>query len=249
MANIDENVEQTQAEKAQAEQTQEKQKSKEKIQTEDEQQWNKERQRAEQAEANLKKVLADKNLMVEQLSDYESQIAQLEGQIRTTAKHQEELEELDPNSADIPDLVKQNKKLFSELKNTKTALSKLEALATEFQKRETARDAEVRKQEIIEKILKPLDEEFGGKYRNTAKKMADELVNLGQENQPKDAFDAYLLLYKCYKKLKKDDATQEAQKKNVSPDSGAGGVDYRPENVKEGTFKEVLAEMRKKFSK
>lgn len=211
--------------------------------------WDKQRQRADQLEANLKKVLNDNTALSGTVRNYEDRIGQLEKVIQLNKQQMTDIKELDPLSADIPDLVNQNKILISELKNTKDKLSTLEKLASDFQKERQSQQESEKKSAIIEKILKPLDEQYGAKFRNEAKKMADDLVDSGKVKQPEDAIDAFLLLAKCYQDVKNKVTSKEVKEKSVATDSGTGNIGYIPDEKQEGTFEQVLSDMQKRFKK
>jgi hypothetical protein len=99
----------------------------------------------------------------------------------------------------------------------------------------------------IEKILKPLDEEFGSKYRTAAKKMADKLVDNGDEQQPADAYEASLLMRKCYRRVVDGEKVPTKEKKSPTTDSGSGGgVSIRTsDSIGTGRLEDILAKVKK----
>lgn len=209
-------------------------------------QWDKDKQRADQAEANLRKILEEKEDLDGRLNAQAEKVAALEKRLQQQAD-KVDIEDLDPNVADIPDVVRVNKKLIDELKASKEKLAKLETAEAEFRAMMAEQQAEKTKQQRIEKILKPLDEEFGAKYRNAAYKLANEAVAKG-EPAPSDHIDGYLFMRKFYKQaIDAEKKSTESAEESVSLDTGGGGFFYGGSDVKEGSLNEVVADVKKKW--
>ena len=204
------------------------------------QDWDKEKQRADMEHANFLKAKTEKETLA---TTYETRIADLESKIKVN-QDRVEIEELDPLRADVPDLVNQNRLLINELKDLKKGYSELKSLATEFQTTESNRKAETKRQSMIDKICKPLDKQYGAKYRNKAVKAAEDAVQNGTESQPSDAIDAYFMLETYYKKLKETDETKP-EKKVIPTDNGSGAFSFMGAEIKEGSLDSVLAQIRK----
>jgi hypothetical protein len=211
-------------------------------QVKEDEKWDKTRQQVDQLQANLEKAVADRETVQTELKAQKQKVDEL------SAKMLEKdstltLEDLDPYSADVPEVVKQNKKLYAELKGAKEQLASLTTLATEVQAKLAAEEEVKARAEAIESVLRPLDEEFGAKFRNEARKLADEKIAKG-EPKPKDKFEAYLLMMKCYKEVV--GAEKKEKKPTVPADSGTGGLAFGSPDTKEGSRMEILAEIRKK---
>lgn len=202
--------------------------------------WDKEKQRADMEHANFLKAKTEKETLA---ATYEARIADLESRIKVN-QDKVEISELDPLRADVPDLVNQNRALIQELKDLKKGYTELKSLATEFQTKEVKREADAKRQATIDKICKPLDKQYGAKYRNKAVKAAEDAVNGGTESQPSDAIDAYFMLEKYYKQLKSEDETKP--KEDVIPtDNGAGAFSFMGAEIKEGSLDQVMGQIRK----
>jgi uncharacterized protein (DUF3084 family) len=218
------------------------QKEQEVVETK-EQDWDKEKQRADMEHANFLKAKSQNDDLQGKLDTYESRMSQLEAQIKVN-QEKVEIAELDPLRADVPDLVNQNQKLIQRLKAVESQFRQLESKATEFEKIELDRKATTERQATIDKICKPLDKEYGAKFRSKAIKIAEEAVNSGEEATPKDAIDAYFMLEKVYKKLRSEDET-EKKKEAIPVDTGSNAFSFQSADIGEGSLKEVVAQMRK----
>ena len=210
---------------------------------EETQNWDKEKQRADMEHANFLKAKASNDELTSKLSNYEARMASLENSIKVS-QEQVEIAELDPLRADVPDLVNQNHKLIQRLKNMEGQFRELQTKTTSFEKIETDRQLATERQQTIEKICKPLDKEFGAKFRSKAVELAEAEVNEGRVPAPQDGFDAYLILEKQYRKLKGDDETK-AKKETIPVDTGSGAFSFQTSDIGEGSIKEVMAKMRK----
>jgi hypothetical protein len=100
------------------------------------------------------------------------------------------------------------------------------------------------RQATIDKICKPLDKEYGAKFRSKAIKMAEEAVNDGKEQAPKDAMDAYFMLQKVYAKLA-EEAKSVEKKETIPVDTGSSAFSFQTSEIGEGSLKDVVAQMRK----
>jgi uncharacterized coiled-coil DUF342 family protein len=209
---------------------------------EDTKDWDKEKQRADMEHANFLKAKSQNDKLSDKLNTYESRMSQLESQIKVN-QEKVEIAELDPLRADVPDLVNQNQKLIQRLKNVEAQFQQLQSKATTFESIEQERQLKEERQATIDKICKPLDKEYGAKFRSKAVKMAEEAVNNGEEDAPKDAMDAYFMLTRYYKKLKTEDET--VKKETIPVDTGSGAFSFQTSEIGDGSLKEVIAQMRK----
>jgi chromosome segregation ATPase len=209
--------------------------------------WDKFQQQLDQERANTRKLSQDREQLSMKLGEMSAKVETLQRAISDSKTQAQEVKDLDPNSADIPELTKHNNWLRQQLRETQESVKKLAGLATEFQGREQQRALEDMRAKTIEKILKPLDEEFGAKYRTTAKKLADKLVDSGEEQQPADTYEASLLMRKCYKRVVDGEKVPTKEKKSPTTDSGSGGgVSIRnTDSIGTGRLDDILAKAKK----
>lgn len=194
---------------------------------------------AEAAKLEAEKTKAENEAFAEQSQLLQSKIDALEKQM-TARKEGDDYPELNPDYVD-GNVIKTMQQMRSELKATKTELSKIQSENAERQKAEKTKAEEEYKEGIFKKVADNLDEKYSPKYRAEARKMAKKLVDLKEESVPNDSFDLMILLEKCYKKL----AEKEKGKETVRTDTGEGGTVKVPSERKAGSLQEVLAEMKK----
>jgi septal ring factor EnvC (AmiA/AmiB activator) len=207
--------------------------------------WDKTRQQLDQLKSAQKRIAEERDSLAEQMDAQRAEVAQLREQLKVNQAKKIEIQELDPDDADVPKIVNQNKALIAELSKTSERLATLENLASRLQNQEYKTAEDKRRESVAEEVLSSLDEEFGSKYRTAAKKMADNLVDIGESEQPKTQMQAYKLVRKCYLELSSKD--KRSTTKKVSSDNGAGTVPVSSDDIKEGSRQDVLAQLRKKF--
>jgi chromosome segregation ATPase len=205
--------------------------------------WDKEKQRADMEHANFMKQKAQTEELAQRVSTYESKMASLEEQIKVNQQKQVEIQELDPLSADVPDLVKQNRKLIEKLGEMQTQFASLDQKAREFEAAENRRKQAEQRGALIDKVCKPLDDEYGAKFRSEAVKIAEDLVNSGKVPSPDDALDAYRILKDVYKDLKAKDKP-EPKPKGLPVDTGDTAFSFQGTDLKEGSLRDVVGKMR-----
>lgn len=225
----------------------EEKKQEETPEQKEDEKWSKEKQRADQAEASYRKLSVERDDVYSQLTERDDKITSLEKKMADLAESKDIPVEdlLDPDLVD-PKTIKTVSSMARQIKEQKKAIDKLTKLADDFQKQSKDRDAKTAREETIEKILKPLDEEFGAKFRNQARKLADKLVDEGKEKQPADVIDAMIYMRKCYKTVVKEAEEKEAKKKPVQTDSGSATVAFDGIAPKSGSRREILADIKKK---
>ena len=213
--------------------------------TKEDEKWSQEKQRADQAEANYRKLAQEKDAVTASLSERDTKLESLEQKLADLAESQDVPVEdlLDPDLVDAK-TIKTVSKMARQIRDQKKSIDKLTRLANDFQSKSEKREAKSEKEQTIEKILKPLDKEFGAKFRNSARKMADKLVDDGKETQPKDVIEAMTLMRQCYIKVQ-DDAKAKEEKKTVQTDNGSSSFSMDASVPKAGTRKEILAGMKK----
>ena len=213
-----------------------------------EKEWDKQKQLLDQERANSKKAREEAESLSAALEDANARLSQLEQGMKAKQeaidKESQRLEDLDPALVDFK-VIKNFDKMKSQLEQLSSQVAAQQREIDTYKGIETERWRETDKQKTINKILAPLDEEFGAKYRNEAIKLADQLINDGAESQPQDAIEAFSLMRKCFKTLAEKDTKKPSPKKIVPADSGTGGIPFLETTKKQGTIEEVLADMRK----
>jgi DNA repair exonuclease SbcCD ATPase subunit len=235
------------------------------VKTEEQkQEWDKERQRADQAEANLRKVSAEKAELSDQVANLTDEIASTAAQSSSLETKLEQLKseiedkkdqiQLDPDIHD-PSLIKKIAQMEeryeadrSILNDQKKQIESLEEVKAQYEadRAENDRVSEQKKRE--EAILSTLDDEFAPKYRNDAMKLAqEEVTKLGEA--PKGEWAIGNLLRKHYKHLWDADTKKGEKEETVQTDTGTGGVVFKEGDIKEGSFEEVKKQLAKKYKK
>jgi chromosome segregation ATPase len=205
--------------------------------------WDKERQRADQAEANLRKIQASKaesDLKASQLertvSDLQDKMSQIE------AVKGLDLTDLNPDEADVPDIVREYAKMSKVLKETTTKLTALEQKATKYEQDAESNRQEREKINVIERICKPLDKKYGSSLRNEARKRAEKKVE-ERGYAPKDSLECYRMLEDEYIALESEASKKE---KTAPSDNGRGGSKVSfGDNITPGKLHDVMGQIRK----
>ena len=205
--------------------------------------WDKERQRADQSEANLRKSqakLAESDLRTQQLektvSDMQDKMSQIE------AVKGLDLKDLNPDDADVPDVVREYAKMAKVLEDTTKKLTALEQKATKYESDAEFSRQEREKDSVIERICKPLDKKYGSSLRNEARKRAeDKVAERGQS--PEDALECSQMLEEEYITLKAEASKKE---KSDPSDNGRGGSKVGfGDNITPGKIDDVMSQIRK----
>jgi len=205
--------------------------------------WDKERQRADQAEANLRKSQAKQSESDIRSQQLEREVSDLKDKMnQIEAVKGLDLADLDPDKADVPDVVKEYAKISRALKETTSKLTALEQKATKYEN-----DAEFDRQErekvgVIERICKPLDKKYGSSLRNEARKRAEAKV-AERGFAPKDSLECYQMLEDEYIVLKAEASKEE---KTAPSDNGRGGSKVSfGDNITPGKLGDVMSQIRK----
>jgi hypothetical protein len=207
--------------------------------------WDAERQRADQAEANFRKLQREKAEIESKAQQTEAKIAEYEAKLAEVAKANDinldgmEDEFVDPAA-------------YRVVKSLQQKLSSLETLANDYKKQEQERQAKEKERQLEQsreqaknEILTDIESEYGVQYRNDALKMADSICEK-RGYPPQDRYEAATILRKCYRDLSTKKATPSS-KTPVSTDSGKTTTAASPkEDVKPGTLREVMQQMRAK---
>jgi chromosome segregation ATPase len=205
--------------------------------------WDKERQRADQAEANYRKSEARVGAADLKTQQLERTVSELQGQMKQIeAVKGLDLATLDPNEADVPDIVREYAKMSKALESTTSKITALEQKAAQYENDASNDRQEREKEGVIERICKPLDTKYGVSLRNEARRLAEEEVE-ARGFAPKDALECRDMLEKHYVTLSKD----ASKKKEIVPsDSGRGGSKVSfGDNIKPGKISDVMSQMRK----
>lgn len=220
-------------------------------------QWDKERQRADQAEANFHKAKAEKDQIGSQLtqlqqtiSQQQQQIAELSAQNTATKSIADSMPDIDIENATIEDVAKvvsASKKIIAEqakqLANLNTKASRFEQ---ESVRERTDREAAERRNQVLNEVCSELEEEFGAGLRNDAIKLMEKMNE--EQGLPTSSAKATLRLRQCFKKVKEGNEDKKSDKgKPVITDTGGGGS--RPTlgnpNIKKGSLEDVSAQYSK----
>lgn len=229
--------------------------------------WDKDKQRADQAEANVKKLAEDKaelssklDAATEQLTTVQEQseslgatVEQLESQLKAAKAEKAEQDELDPDLHD-PGLIKKINSLETQLTNDKALfedaqkqIKQLSDKAVQYEADRKKEQEDAARAERKEDILTKLDERYNPKFRNEAVKLAQEEVDKDGK-APKGELGAYLLLEKHYKQLSEKALKDEAEKETTVPaDPGTGGIGFKEGEIKEGSLREVAKQVKAKY--
>jgi chromosome segregation ATPase len=205
--------------------------------------WDKERQRADQAEANLRKSnskLAEVELQANQM---QNTVSELQGKMaQIEAVKGLDLTDLDPNEADLPDIVKEYAKMSTAMKDMTSKMTALEQKATQYESDAASTRQERERASDIERICKPLDKKYGQSLRNEAIRLAEEVV-AERGFAAVDALECHQMLEKQYISLAKDASGKD---KPAPSDNGRGGSKTSfGDDIKPGKLTDVMSQIRK----
>jgi len=205
--------------------------------------WDKERQRADQAEANYRKSEARVGVADLKTQQLERTVSELQGQMKQIeAVKGLDLTKLDPNEADVPDVVREYAKMSEALEGAIGKITALEQKATQYENDASNNRQEREKEGVIERICKPLDTKYGVSLRNEARRLAEEEVE-ARGFAPKDALECRDMLEKHYIVLSKE---ASKKKETVPSDSGRGGSKVSfGDNITPGKLTDVMGQIRK----
>ena len=221
--------------------------------TGDEKQWDKERQRADQAEANFRREQRSRQEIAEQARNLDEKVKVYESQLEKLAKANEvNVDDIDSEFVD-PKVKLALKTLQNKIDSVNKKADDLEKTKQRYEQNEReARQNELREQSKTE-ILSDIESDYPAKFRNDAIKLAnDEVANgkfgkdaEGNPLSPPDSYSAAKLLRQQYKKLADSDKTP---RKTVAADSGKGGsVAGESSEAKKTTFGSVVKEWKLKL--
>jgi len=209
--------------------------------------WDKERQRADQAESVVAKARTEVQQYAAAMDGMKAQLAEANSKFEASQKEtqakKDELLQMDTALVD-QNVIGNLEKL--EARDRANA-QKLEEMSKKLSTYEADRTERIRQDSINEareSVLSQCDEEFSPKYRTEALKIADDLVDTGKAKRPADKFEGYLLMKKCYIQVSEKETS--SKKAAVAVDTGKGGApSIKKDTRKSGSMKEVLADMKK----
>jgi chromosome segregation ATPase len=205
--------------------------------------WDKERQRADQAEANLRKTQArqqETELRAQQLEKTVADLNNKMSQIESVKGLN--LADLDADKADIPEVVKEYAKMRTALESQTKEIEALKQKAVRYETDAERQRQERDKEATIERILTPLDKKYGAKFRNEARRLAEKEVE-ARGYAPQDALEAREMLEGYYVNLK---AEAEKTKETIPSDNGRGGSKVSfGDNITPGKLDDVMGQIRK----
>jgi uncharacterized protein (DUF3084 family) len=219
-------------------------------------QWDKERQRADQAEANFRKAQAEKDKlnaqmeqMQQQYQQQRNQLAELNAQSQATKSITDSLPDIDPENADIEDIAKAVSASRRIIAEQAKEVAALKAKASQYEQETTRerqqREERERRNQTLNEICTDLEEEFGSGLRNDAIKLMEKMNE--EQGLPSNSAKAVLRLRNCFKKAKEDKGKNTDTAKVLMTDTGGGGgrpVFGNP-NIKKGSLDDVAGQYSK----
>lgn len=219
--------------------------------------WDKERQRADQAEANFRKTQQEKITLESKLETTGERIKELEKQLAELTKTEEvNLNEIDESITD-PNVIKAIRSLQSQLKIQEARAQKLEQAKAEIETRMKADRDQINQEQsrsqiissIETKLHKRLGVENPVRFRNDAIEMANEIC-ADRGYSPGDRYEAAEMLEDCYIEI--INAAKSANQKGNSRSSiptdtgkGSGSAPVSSEQNKPCSLKQAVKELRK----
>ena len=215
------------------------------------QQWDNDRQRADQEKANRERIAAERDDLASERDSIKSQLDEARSELN---KFQQRVsaDNKTADDASIVELASYDPKVAAHIKKLSDKIDRLGSVAvgmqekiTAYEQQEQRKNFESQKNTVKENILSMCDDDFGAQFRNDAIKMADKLVDDGEEEQPTNIFDGLKLMKKCYRKIKESEDLKSKKVKTAQTDSGGGGVAATGHPKKTGSRSEILADLKK----
>lgn len=217
------------------------------------QQIDQERANARRAREALEEAESEKEQMSEQLATVQGQMADLQKQLKEqlTAKEYKDLANLDPDTTDVPDLVKAFQVQSAKLHELARENAEMKEYLTSLRTRDQQAQQQAAHAQMEEEIYSACDKDFGPQHRNDAIKLADQWVNEGAVDRPVTPVQGLMLMQRAYRETAKRVAPKPEPKKSVPTDTGLRGLSVTDlkdhEQFKAGPLDEVAADMRKKM--
>jgi chromosome segregation ATPase len=226
------------------EEAQPKEDTSQKASAEEKPEWDAERQRADQAEANFRKAQTQLEEANAKLERQDKSIETLTQRLDKYAEaHDVNLDEIDTDIVD-PNVVKALKGMKAQIDAANARAETLEKARDDIsQKLENDNRAAAREAEKAE-IIAAVEEDYPSKFRNRAIEMANDICTK-RGYAPRSATESLRILRSCYKKLAGETKTEKTE--DVATDTGAGSTSVVSEAPKETTMKDAVSEWRKKL--
>jgi vacuolar-type H+-ATPase subunit I/STV1 len=211
-------------------------------QTSAENRWDSERQRADQAEANFRKLQREQSEKEAKLDAAIKQSEALQAKLDEIAKANDiDLDSMDTALVDAS-VLKVLKATKDRVDAANRRVSELEKVAKGYEEQKVKDQIATQQEQAKQEILADIEAEFPAKFRNEAIKMADKIC-ADRGYSPSDRYEASKLLRSCYKRL----SETKPSPKPATTDTGTKTATASPkEEVKPGSLREVMAQMRKK---
>jgi len=195
--------------------------------------WNKEKQRADQLEANLRKKQQELDYALNRVADNEQKLQTIQKKLEEASaskqKQEKRSDRLPVDEYGQP-LIKVIEELESELSAIKTQNKELVDKAKSFEEEQQLTKQQQLQRERENKILDAMDKEFGAKFRNEARELAVKKYNemTTREREGWSDADAVILVRDCYRELAEAD---KQKKKAPVQDTGDGGTAPMFDNI------------------
>lgn len=213
-----------------------------------------ERANARRAREALDETRAEKEQLAEELTSVRGEMQKVQSQLKEllTTKEYKDLATLDPDTTDVPDLVKAFQAAIPKIQKLEQENAQMAAFIHEQKTRQQTDRAQTARDQMLEEIYSACDEEFGARFRNAAVQRADEMVANQEVDAPKTVVQGLRLMRKAYAEVAGQHKTKETgRKKTVPTDTGLRGLSVTDledsDEFKTGTLDEVAADMRKKM--
>ena len=208
--------------------------------------WDKERQRADQAEANFRKEQDSRQELETKLNDQAEKTQAMQDKLEELAKVNDvDLTEIDEEMTD-PVVVKALKAMQSKIDKANAKAESLEKVAEGYRQNEQAKETTAARSKAQDEIVADIEEEYPAKYRNEAVKAADAICK-ERGYSPRDRYEASKLLKSCYKALASKKKAPASDDEKIPTDSGKGSSSVAETKGKGGSIKDLANQWRKKL--
>jgi len=213
--------------------------------------FDKERQRADQAEANARKAREELNARNQELDKLRTEQEELRSQLGelTTKKDAATgiaslIPDVSPDDANAEDLANANtalKKVLTDIAQEVASL-KSKTEKSEKQQTEAARRAEIEKRqnETLNRVCTEFESEYGKGTRNAALKLMSDMNE--QQGEPDSPADAFLRLRSCFKTVSEKKASGHDLDADTDLGGGGGRPLISPKTVKPGSLDDVASQ-------
>lgn len=218
------------------------------------QQLDQERANRRRIQTALEQAESEKDHLAQQSNNLQGRVTELEGQLKAALTKQEfaNLANLDPNTTDVPDLVKNHQALVNKMAALEERYARAEQILQQQAQQELQRNQNAVLERKKERIYSKCDKRYGAQFRNEAIALADRLVEDHEVEQPTDEMEGLELMERCYEEVSKKHTPKTKEAKTVPPtDTGLRGLSVTDiedsEEYKPGTLDQVAADMKKKM--